>query len=195
MDGLGSPSRIGLLLPLHWQTVTLLLAGVATGATVAVCADAEGLRTCDVAFVIAAQAGSAVDLGIDEVFALSGHPFGGPVSSLAPMAQDYSREVPSYADAWSGPAPTTVTIEVADAPLGDLPELPVTTADRVLVDVDLTVRHGLAALLSVLRSGASLVLAPSPHGALDLARTAADERVTATLGLSVPGLRALDIPP
>ena len=31
VDGYGGPGRVGLLLPLHWQTVALLLAGVATG--------------------------------------------------------------------------------------------------------------------------------------------------------------------
>ena len=34
VDGLGTPETVGLLLPLHWQTVALLLAGVTTGATV-----------------------------------------------------------------------------------------------------------------------------------------------------------------
>ncbi len=46
VDGLGGPRRVGLLLPLHWQTVALLLAAVATGAEVVV-GSAEG---CDAVF-------------------------------------------------------------------------------------------------------------------------------------------------
>ena len=53
VDALGAPERVGLLLPLHWQTVALLLAAVATGATPVV-GSADG---CDVAFVARRPAG------------------------------------------------------------------------------------------------------------------------------------------
>jgi len=194
VDGLGSPARVGLLLPPHWQTICLLLAGVAAGAEVVVSGDPSGLADCDVAFVLAERAADVLDLGVDEVFALSGHPLGAPVPSLPGMAQDYAREVPSYADAWTGLRPATASIRVEGEPLGDLPQLPVSGSDRVLADVDQSTRVGLGQLLAVLGSGASLVLTPSPRAGVDLAATAAAERVTATLGrdVGVPGLRALD---
>ena len=50
VDGLGSPARVGLLLPLHWQAVALLLAGVASGATVVVADGPEALAGCEVVF-------------------------------------------------------------------------------------------------------------------------------------------------
>lgn len=194
MDGLGSPSRVGLLLPLHWQTISLLLAGVATGAEVVVGTDPDELADCDVAFVIADRVAEVLDLGVEEVFALSGHPLGAPVAALPGMAQDYAREVPSYADSWTGPRPTTPRLQVEGEALGALPQLAVGASDRVLADVDHTTRAGLGQLLAVLGAGASLVLVPSPRERLDLHATAVAERATATLGSSVqvPGLPALD---
>ncbi|MCW2713137.1 MAG: uncharacterized protein JWN88_184 [Frankiales bacterium] len=194
VDGLGSPGRVGLVLPPHWQTVCLLLAGVAAGAEVVVAAGPDGVADCDVAFVLAEQAADVLALGVDEVFALSGHPLGAPVTALPGMAQDFAREVPSYADAWTGQRPDEVRIRVEGEPVGKLPVLDVSGSDRVLVDVDLTTRAGLGQVLAVLRSGASLVLVPPPREGLDVAALAAAERVTATLGgaVAVPGLTALD---
>ncbi len=190
VDGLGSPSRVGLLLPLHWQGVALLLAGVATGAQVVVAADPAGLGGCDAAFVTGEQAEAALSLGIDEVLALSCHPLGAPLSAVPATAADYAREVPSYADHWGGTAPDRVGIEVGGRPLGALPDFGLTCVDRVVVAVDPADPHGLAGLLAVLRAGASLVLLPQPQG-LDLAGIAASERATAALGIGVPGLRTL----
>lgn len=174
--------------------MSLLLAGVATGAEVVVGADPDGLVGCDVAFALAERAAEVLDLGVDEVFALSGHPLGAPVASLPGMAQDYAREVPSYADSWTGQRPATHRLRVEGEPLGALPQLGVAASDRVLADVDHATRAGLGQLLAVLGAGASLVLVPSPHEELDLAATARAERVTATLGRSVrlAGLPDLD---
>ncbi len=191
VDGLGSPARIGLLLPLHWQSVTLLLAGVATGATVVLARDPADLADCEVAFVSGETAAAALTAGVDEVYALSGHPLGAPLVSVPAGAQDYAREVPSYADHWGGRSPARVAIEVGGQPLAALPDLAVSPADRVLLCVDSADPAGLGGLLAVLRAGAAVVLAPAP-GVLDLAATATAERVTATLGLTVAGVRRLD---
>ena len=196
VDGLGGPARVGLLLPLHWQAVALLLAGVATGAEVVVADDVDGLSGCDAAFVVGPQAEAAVAAGIDEVLALSCHPLGAPLASVPSSAADDAREVPSYADHWSGGVPSRVSIEVAGSPLGPLPDLGLSGADRVLVAVDPADRSGLAALLAGLQAGASLVLLPAPHE-VDLPAVAAAERVTAALGLpaagrDLPGVRLLD---
>lgn len=187
VDGLGSPARVGLLLPLHWQAVALLLAGVATGATVVVASDAAGLAGCEVAFVAVEHAAAALDEGVEEVLALSCHPMGAPLTLVPALATDYAREVPSYADHWGGAAPAQASIEVAGGPLGVVPWLDVSGVDRVLVAGDLGDRLALAGLLAVLRGGASLILLPSPQG-MDLAALAAAERASVALGIEVLGL-------
>ena len=198
VDGLGGPQRVGLLLPLHWQIVTLLLAGVATGATVVVARDASGLAGCNAAFVSGEHAEAALSAGVEEVLALSGHPLGAALPAVPAMVQDYAREVPSYADHWGGAAPAEVAVagvrvEVGGRPLGPLPELGLSPSDRVLTAVDPADPLGLAGLLAVLHSGAAVVLIPFP-AAVDLAAVTAAERITATLGLAVSGRRSLDQP-
>ena len=192
VDGLGGPERVGLLLPLHWQSVALLLAGVATGAPVVVAADPAGLRECEVAFVAGPYAEAALDAGVEAVLALSGHPLGAPLAGLPAGAEDYAREVPSYADHWGGQAPGGWAIEVGGAPLGELPALAVGPTDRVLVAVDPADPGGLAGLLAVLSAGAALVLAPDP-GVLHLSALVAAEGLTACLGADVDGTRRLRI--
>lgn len=183
VDGLGGPQRVGLLLPLHWQGISLLLAGVATGATVVVAEDAAGLEGCEVAFVSAHHAEAALDAGVDEVLALSMHPLGAPLPSTPALVTDYAREVPSYADHWGGSAPAGWAVDVGGAPLTTLPAMEVGPADRVLVRVDPADPTGLACLLAVLAAGASLVLAVGDVGPLT------GERLTATL--DADGLRRL----
>lgn len=177
MDGLGSPSRVGLLLPLHWQTVALLLAAVATGAT-AVVGSAAG---CDVAFATPDRLAEAGDA--DEVLALSGHPLGAPCGPLPGLVQDYAREVPSYGDHYGGPRPRSAAVEPAVAPLEG-----VGPADRVLTVLPPDDDGGLAVLLAALRAGAGLVLVT---GEVDLERVAASERVTLGAGADLAGLPRL----
>ena len=181
---------MGLLLPLHWQTVALLLAGVASGATVVVADDAAALDGCEVAFVQADHAPAALAAGVDEVLALSCTPFGTRLAQVPAGAGDYAAEVPTYADHWGGPVPSRLDVETSGGVLPPLPELDLAGTDRVLVAVPTADPAGLAGLLAVLRRGAALVLVPDP-GAVDLARVVAQEGVTASLGVEVPGTRAL----
>ena len=190
VDGLGSPATVGLLLPLHWQSVALLLAGVATGAAVQVTDEPAGLAGCDAAFTVARCAEMVVDAGVDEVLAVSGHPLGAPCGPLPAMVADYAREVPSYGDHWGGPTPRPADVRVGGQPLGPLPALGLTGSDRVLLTTRLVEPAGLAVLLAVLGAGASLVLVPDPS-AVDLVQVARDEAVTATYGLVVAGLPRL----
>jgi len=190
VDGLGGPARVGLLLPLHWQAVALLLAGVATGATVVVAAEPAELAGCDAAFTTADAAGAALNAGVDDVLALSGHPLGAPCGPLPPMVTDYAREVPSYADHWGGRATGPARVEVGGAPLGALPALGLGGADRVLLGGPLTDPTALAVLLAALGAGAALLLVPDP-ASVDLERLAAQEGATAAHGLAVGGLRPL----
>ena len=190
VDGLGGPQRVGLLLPLHWQTVALLLAGVASGAAVVVAADAGELAGCDAAFTTPEAAEAALDAGVDDVLALSGHPLGAPCGPLPALVTDYAREVPSYGDGWSGPRPDAPVVEAGGSPVVDLPDLGLTSADRVVFASTVGSPDGVARLLSVLRSGAALVLVPD-LSSVDLDRIARDEKATAAQGVTVAGLRSL----
>ena len=158
----------------------LLLAGVTAGATVVVTDDPTALAGCAVAFTTADTAEAALDAGVDDVLALSGTPLGTPLRDLPPMVLDYAREVPSYADTWTGPRPGAWAVEVAGTPLGGLPDLGLTGADRVLTSLAPASPAGLAGLLAALAAGAGVLLAPDPD-ALDLAAAARAERVTASL--------------
>jgi hypothetical protein len=98
--------------------------------------------------------------------------------------------VPTYADHWGGPVPSRLDVETGAGVLPSLPELDLGGADRVLVAVPPADPAGLAGLLAVLRRCAALVLVPEPD-AVDLARVVEQEGVTASLGVEVPGVRAL----
>ena len=190
VDGLGGPGRVGLLLPLHWQAVSLLLAAVAADATVVVAAEPAELVGCDAAFVAEAHAAAALDAGVDDVLALSGHPLGAPCGPLPPMVTDYAREVPSYGDGWSGPAPGPARVESGGAvlPVAPLPGL--SAADRVLLSTPFAGTDAVGTLLGVLASGAGLVLLRDTTGT-DVTKVAADERITRTEGMSVQGFASL----
>ena len=192
VDGYGTPTRVGLLLPLHWQTVALLLAGVATGATVVAAAEPAELAGCEVAFVSGEHADAALAAGADEVLALSCHPLGARLPTVPAGVVDYALEVPSYADHWGGPVPTRLDVESGGSVLPPLPALGLGQADRVLTAVRPADPEGLAALLAVLRCGAALVLVPTP-AEVDVARIAEQEGVTATLGVEVAGTPALPL--
>jgi uncharacterized protein (TIGR03089 family) len=185
VDSLGSPDPVGLLLPLHWQTVALMLAGVATGAEVVLAAEATGLAGCAAAFVLAPDVPAAVDAGVDDVLALSGHPLGAATGPLPAMALDYAQEVPSHGDHFGGPAPAAARITVAGRAVGPVGEL--SSDDRVLTALDPADPMGAGILLAALAAGAGLVLLRSG----DAAAVAATERVTATAGMDVAGLTRL----
>jgi uncharacterized protein (TIGR03089 family) len=182
VDGLGGPERVGLLLPLHWQTVALLLAGVTTSAQVVLADQPGDLAGCDAAFVFADQAEAALDAGVGEVLALSGHPLGLPTTGLPPLVLDYATEVPSYADHYGGPRPGPARIEVGGAAVEPIPSLDRTA--RLLTSLDPADPTGAAVLLGALAAGASLVLLRAG----DAQRVATAEHVTTTAGIHLKGL-------
>lgn len=190
VDGLGGPSRVGLLLPLHWQAVVLVLAGVATGAQVVVAADADGLAGCEAAFTTVDDAPAALAAGVEDVLAVSLHPLGAPLPAVPPLVLDHAREVPGHGDHWAGPVPSGVDVVVAGQPLGPLPSLDLGVGDRVLTDARPADPVALRTLLAALSEGAALVLVPDP-ASVDLPTVVADERVTVTAGPRVPGLRSV----
>ena len=191
VDGLGGPDRVGLLLPLHWQALALLLAGATTGATVVVAERAEELTGCAAAFTTADTAQAALAAGVDDVLALSCTPLGAPLRDLPALVVDYAREVPSYGDHWTGPQAPRARVERGGTPV-EVPDLGLSSSDRVLTVLPPDNPDGLGVLLGALRSGAGLVLVASTgSAATDLARTGAAERVTASAGADVPGARRL----
>ena len=190
VDGYGGPARVGLVLPLHWQTMCLLLAGVTAGATVVLADEPSALSGCELAFTTVDAAPGALEVGVDDVLALSGHPLGAPATGLPPGVEDYAREVPSYGDSWGGPLTSAAAVEVGGAPV--LPQRPgLSGADRVLVSLRPSDPAELGLLLGCLADGAALVLVPDAT-TVDLAAVAASERVTATAGVTVGGQPRLD---
>lgn len=182
----GEPARVGLLLPLHWQAVTLLLGGIAAGATVVVARTPADLASCDLAFVGADAAAAALDACTGDVLAVSTAPLGGRLRDLPALVLDAGAELPSYGDVLSRPAALGWSVELDGVAVGPLPDLGLTGTDRVLTTLS-PVEGLVAGLLAPLAAGAALVLAP---GALDPAAVAA-EQVTACVGVDLPGCRRL----
>ncbi len=179
VDGYGSPGRVGVLAPLHWQTLCVVLGAALAGADVVVGRTADDVAGCDVVLARADVAGDCARAGAD-VLVLSAHPLGAPSADLPPGLEDFGREVPGHADLWSGPAAR---------PRAE-PRTDVGPGDRVVVAADPREPDGLRLLLGLLATGSALVLVPDP-GQVDLAATAAEEHATACAGLDVPGLRRL----
>ena len=186
VDGYGAPGRVGLLLPLHWQPVCLLLGAAATGATVVLVSEPALLAGCAVAFTTAQAAPAALAAGVDDVLVVSGHPMGAPVESVPPGAVDAALEIPAYGDRFAGPEVPDPEIEVDGRGLGTVPDLGLTGTDRLLTCLPLV--GGLGVLLAALGAGASLVLVPSTAD-VDVVRAGRAERITATAGLDLPGVR------
>lgn len=180
-DGLGTPNRVGLLLPLHWQAV-VLLAGVATSSTVLLATEPAQLSGCEAAFVIADQAEAALAAGVPDVLAISGDPLGRPATGLPASVADYATEVPAYGDHFAGPRPAAHRVEAAGAAVA--PWAGLTAAARVLTTISLSDPAGAAVLLGALGAGGSLVLLRSGNAEA----VAAAERVTSTAGIALPGL-------
>jgi uncharacterized protein (TIGR03089 family) len=187
VDGHGGPARVGLLLPLHWQLVCFLLGAAAAGSEVVVAAQAADLAGCAVAFVRVEDAEAALDAGVEDVLAVSGHPLGARLAAVPPLVLDAAVEVPGYGDRFPGPHPAGATVLLHGEPFVT-PDLGLGPADRVLTTLAPATEKGLGVLLAALRAGASLVLLT---GDADAAGIAAAEQVTAAAGAALPGLRAL----
>jgi hypothetical protein len=102
------------------------------------------------------------------------------------MCLDAAVEVPTYGDRFTGPTPAVTTVLLDGIPFtaGDLG---LTSTDRVLTARPPATAGGLGVLLATLAAGGSLVLLADG----DASSIAATERVTATAGAAVAGLREL----
>jgi uncharacterized protein (TIGR03089 family) len=173
-------------LPLHWQLPCFLLGAVAAGAVAAVASAPEHLAGSTLAFVSADFAEDALDAGVEDVLAVSGHPLGARLPGVPVLCLDAAVEVPAYGDRYGGPHPGRAVVEL-DGQVLDVPDLGLGPDDRVLTTLPPTTERGLAVLLATLKAGGSLVLLADgdPGGVVEA------ERVTATAGAAVPGVREL----
>lgn len=209
----GPGSTVAVALPVHWQTAAVLLAAWSCGAAVLDTAaeDDDRLTGADVVLADRARLPALEDaLGTDpatELLGLSLHPLGLGMTDYAGPARDFALEVRAHGDffsPWQPADPTspglvtgglTLALGGLVAAAGELAgRLGLGPDDRVLVDADTAAEAGpVAWLLAPLVAGASLVLVRHPATA-GLAHRAATERVTATLGLRIDGIRTLGAP-
>ncbi|MGY2067538.1 TIGR03089 family protein [Blastococcus sp. SYSU DS0619] len=202
----GPGSSVALALPVHWQTAAVLLGVWSCGAAVLDTAAEDDGRLDDADVVLAAQdrLGPIEEQGVEELLGLSLHPLGMGMTGYAGAARDFALEVRAHGDvfaAWSPPrvdAPGLV-LGGLELSLGGLVEAAVELAgrlgivegDRLLIDARVAAEAGpVAWLLAPLAAGASVVLISSVDVSR-LAQRAASERVTATLGQRVDGIREL----
>ena len=206
----GIDSLVAVSLPVHWQTAAVLLATWSCGAAVLETAAEDEGRLSGADVVLAEQALLAALEEVvdgDLLVGLSLHPLGAGMTGYAGPARDFAAEVRVHGDRFlplAPPDPTAPGLVAGglNLTLGDLGaaaaelagRLGMAAGDRVLVDERTATEAGpVAWLLAPLTAGASLVLCRSaaPSG---LQHRAATERVTATLGLTLDGIRELGRP-
>lgn len=188
--------RVAVLLPPHWQTAAVLLGVWAVGATVT-----ERLP----AAVVATDESRLVEV-IDKdeppaVLGLSLHPMAARLPRPWPGVTDFADAL-LYGDEFTAyhpvaparPALVAGSLKLTASGLTQAAtelagRMGLSSADRLLVDVDLAREAGpVAWLLAPLSAGASIVLCRNADpGALP--RRADSERVTVSLGLHVDGVR------
>ena len=209
----GPGRTVAVALPVHWQTAAVLLAAWSCGAAVLDTAAEDDDRLTGAHVVLADRDRlPAVEdaLGTDptaELLGLSLHPLGLGMTDYVGPARDFALEVRAHGDffsPWHQPDPAapglvtgglTLALGGLVAAAGELAaRLGIGPDDRVLVDADTAAEAGpVAWLLAPLVAGASTVLVRHP-AVEGLAHRAATERVTATLGIRIEGIRALGAP-
>lgn len=210
----GPGSRVALTLPVHWQTAAVLVAVWSCGGCVLDTAveDDDRLAGADLVLIdrerlAAVEDSDRVRDGDLPVLGLSLHPLGLGMRDYAGPARDFALEVRTSGDVfvpWTPPDPAAPGLAAGalQLSLGGLVDaarelaarLGVTQKDRVLVDEATAAEAGpVAWLLAPLAAGASIVLCRNTRAEL-LPRRAESERVTATLGTVIEGVRELGRP-
>jgi uncharacterized protein (TIGR03089 family) len=206
---IGPGSTVAIALPVHWQTAAVLLAVWSCGATVLDTAAEDEGRLTEADVVLAAQdrlaaLGDELPEEAAELVGLSLHPLGLGMAGYVGPARDFALEVRAQGDffsPWEAPDPGAVGLRLGglELSLGGLGEaarelatrLGIVEGDRVLLDERVAAEAGpVAWLLAPLAAGASLLLVRNPV-VETLPRRAADERVTATFGRRIEGIREL----
>jgi uncharacterized protein (TIGR03089 family) len=203
-------SLVAVSLPVHWQTAAALLASWSCGAAVLDTAAEDDGALSGVDVVLAEQARLAALEEVvdgDLLLGFSLHPLGRGMTDYVGPARDFAAEVRVHGDRFvpiapPDPAAPGLVAGALDLTLGGLgataaelaERLGMTAGDRVLVDEQVAAEAGpVTWLLAPLAAGASIVLVR--HAAPEaLASRAASERVTATLGRRIEGIRELGRP-
>jgi uncharacterized protein (TIGR03089 family) len=209
----GPGSTVAVALPIHWQTAAVLLAIWSCGAAAVETAAEDDGQLATVDLVLAAQdrlpaleEATRTDGGA-ELLGLSLHPLGMGMTGYVGPARDFALEVRAHGDAFfphqrPDPGAPGLCVGGLELTLGGLVEaaselaarLGLVAGDRVLLDERTAAEAGpVAWLLAPLTAGASLVIYRNPV-ADRVARRAADERVTASLGRRIEGVRELGRP-
>jgi uncharacterized protein (TIGR03089 family) len=205
----GPGSTVALALPVHWQTAAVLLGVWSCGAAVLDTAgeDDDRFASADVVLAAADRLPPLEEQELPELMGLSLHPLGLGMAGYVGPARDFALEVRAHGDVFSpwqpiDPAAPGLVLGGLELTLGGLSDtatelagrLGLVAGDRVLVDERTATEAGpVAWLLAPLAAGASLVLCRSAASA-QLQRRAEAERVTATLGLTLDGIRELGRP-
>jgi uncharacterized protein (TIGR03089 family) len=205
----GPGSTVAVALPVHWQTAAVLLGTWSCGAAVLDTAgeDDDRFAAADVVLAAADRLPPLEEQGLPELMGLSLHPLGLGMAGYAGPARDFALEVRGHGDVFTpwqpvDPAGPGLLLGGGELTLGGLVEaavelagrLGIVAGDRVLVDERTALDAGpVAWLLAPLAAGASLVLCRSA-AASGLPHRAEVERVTATLGLTLDGIRELGRP-
>jgi uncharacterized protein (TIGR03089 family) len=205
----GPGSTVALALPVHWQTAAVLLGVWSCGAAVLDTAgeDDDRFASADVVLAAADRLPPLEEQELPELMGLSLHPLGLGMAGYVGPARDFALEVRAHGDVFTALQPIDPTapglviggLELTLAGLVDTAaelaeRLGLVAGDRVLVDERTATEAGpVAWLLAPLAAGASLVLNRSAASA-QLQRRAETERVTATLGVKLDGIRELGRP-
>jgi uncharacterized protein (TIGR03089 family) len=205
----GPGSTVAVALPVHWQTAAVLLGVWSCGAAVLdTAAEDDGrLEAADVVLAAQDRLAPLEEQDLPELLGLSLHPLGLGMTGYAGPARDFALEVRGHGDVFTPYRPPertgpgllaggmTLTLGgLVEAAGGLAGRLGIAVGDRVLVDEQTAAEAGpVAWLLAPLAAGASLVLVRSPDPAA-LPTRAAAERVTATLGVRIEGIRELGRP-
>lgn len=176
--------RVAVLLPAHWQTLSVLLGAWWCGAEVVSSTDGADVVCCDADRLDVALAAEA-----DVVVALSLHAFGAGLPGLPVGVVDYATEVRLHGDAFApehGAAGNALdgsaVAETLAAARKAADSAGLTEAARVLTTRDWSVADGLLEVpLAVLTAGGSLVQCRNATSDEALDRRADSERVTRQL--------------
>jgi uncharacterized protein (TIGR03089 family) len=206
---IGPGSTVAVSLPVHWQTAAVLLGVWSCGAAVLDTAgeDDDRFAAADVVLAAGDRLPPLEDQGLEELMGLSLHPLGLGMAGYVGPARDFALEVRAHGDVFTpwqpvDPAGTGLVLGGLQLTLGGLVDtatelagrLGLVAGDRVLVDERTATEAGpVAWLLAPLAAGASLVLCRSA-AASRLQHRAEVERVTATLGVRLDGIRELGRP-
>jgi len=181
--------RVAVLLPAHWQTAAVLLAGWSVGAVLDTEPAGAAVVFCDTDRLELARSA-----GAGEIVALSLAPLGRPFAQPPDGALDYAAVVPSQPDSFSPYAPIS-----DDAPAFLRDGVPGSAAELVAASRESAARNGIGpadrvlstrpwngladwrdGLLAPLSAGASLVICANADPAA-LPRRIDSERVTLVL--------------